>query len=215
MEGPHQLAGDDVPGPRVTGRPLGGGLLQAAAGDGQIAVDGGRRRVAVEPAGRTVHDLRRLGVDHAVVAERLGGRAGPGVQGDQVATHRAQDQPGRMRRVARPVAHAALRRLVAARQGIGPYLLAAGGIQRHDLAIRRADEHHTVHDQRRGRRGGQVRRIGPGGWRRVHVVGPGHLELAHVFRSDLRQRRKPSGGRVMPIRAPVARFRNDRLGGGH
>ena len=71
MERPHQLAGVDVPGAHVARRAPGRILLRAAAGDDQVLVHVGGDLRPLLP-GQPLHDLRRVQVDDAAVAERLG-----------------------------------------------------------------------------------------------------------------------------------------------
>ena len=200
-ERPDQLAGDHIPGARIAGGALGGCFLHAAAGDGDVLVDRGWRRIAIKGVRQPVHDFGRLGVDDAVGAKTFRRRAGSGIQRDHASAQGAEDQARGMTLVARPVCQAAERRLVASGKIIGPELFAAGGIQRDHAAIRRAKEHAVADNQGRGggkRHARQLLRRD-----RVHVIGPGDLKLVHIVRRDLGQRRKPPAARVIAIGRPV------------
>ena len=147
MERPDQLAGVHVPRADVARRPERRILLRAPAGDDQV-LEHDRRRAEAVVARQALQDLRRVEIDDALVAEGFVRLAGLGVQRDQPAVMRAEDDLRRSLVVAGPVLDAARRRH-AGRHLVGPQLLTGRRIQRHDLAVRRADVHHAVDDDRR------------------------------------------------------------------
>ena len=110
--------------------------------------------------------------------------------------------------VAGPVADAAEGRLIVPRQGIGPDLFAGDGVQRHDAAIGCGQVHDAPHFDGRGGRAG----IGswPTAWAertdvrcRVHMVGPGQLEIGDIGWGDLGEGRETRAAIIVAIIGPI------------
>jgi len=90
MERPHQFAGVNVPRAYVAGRTLRRSFLRPPAGNDQVLVDDRRRAEAVV-ALESLQDLRRIQIDHALLAERVVQFAGLRVERIELAVARSED----------------------------------------------------------------------------------------------------------------------------
>jgi hypothetical protein len=179
VKSPEELAGDRVVGARVARRSL-GQLADAGAEQGDVLKDCGDAAVADGQLGDS--------------ASREGGHefSGGGVERDQFAVERGEDNTRRVRAVSEPVRNAS-RRGLAGRQFVVPDFLAGLGINcQHFVSGGK------VHDSVDG----DGRDFQAAAFDQFH--GPGLRQLRDVLRIDLLERGITRTRGIVTIHRPVA-----------
>ena len=138
----------DVEGAHIACHARAVAFLDMIADHDEVLIHDRRRRHAGIPARETIADLGSVDIHNSVGAEFGVRNAGFGVQRDQLAAQRSDHDLGRSQIVAGEIFHAAQSRTVARGQVVDPELLSGRGIERRQLAIRRANIHHSIHDER-------------------------------------------------------------------
>ena len=211
VPGPAQLAGDDVePLDHARRRPAILPVQHLMAGDEHPADERGRRVDRDEAGGNLAHAL--LGIDLAIRAEIGTGLAALRIDRDQPRIERALDHPRRTGLVRRRIGHGVIDH-AAARRGIGdrivrhlwivaPFLHARRRVEREQDVLGRADVQAVAHLERRVL--GAIGLPDHRGGRQVAGMGePCLLELRHVRRRDLDERRIAPGAGGAAIDGPV------------
>ena len=202
VERPHELSSPQIPRAHGTVRPQTGSLLRMLTGDGQVAIDCRRR-------GQRDAKLRKFlpeplpQIHFAARSEFRGERASLGVERDQepggVARTEYEPRPDSIG--ARPIRNTADRRRVP---DVGhPDLFAGVSVERGYAIVGSAYVHHTIDDERRGRR------LPRGRTRWCVGGGPTGARRCALFR-----RRRGICGRLgARRRAARGRYRNRRVVG--
>ena len=213
VEAPHKLAGLHVPGPQVPRDAHHGLLACARARNHQVPEDGGRRRDAVLLFGVLLGEVR-LEIDDSFIPKTRDQLAGFGIEREQHAVLRAVNNLRRQILCSGPEVDTAERRSMFALKG--PDTLARLGVHSNHAVVGCGQIHYAIHHQRH-----RLRPSNPGASRRAatatpaigvihrlrlrfrNVITPRELQLLHVSRRDLRQRRIPLIAPIMTPRGPI------------
>ena len=149
VEGPDEFARSQVPRAYIAPRSVARRLLRMISSDGQVFVNGRRRRQRHSKFWKFVADAPAQ-FHFPTVTECWHVLAGFRVQCDQQcrSIRGPENESRRKPRHARPVRQAARRRLMT--DVLDPDLFAGVGIEREDSVVRARDVHHPINHQGRG-----------------------------------------------------------------
>jgi len=226
---PGQRAGVDVVGTDHAGRHVGAErILDTAANDDEVADDDWRRADCVIAG--TIAAESSAQIERAALAEPRTRFAGGCIELEQTAIERARDDAAATRLALLDPRRLEIGHATAVEQVqtahvdlrvVCPDLAAGFGIERDDLVAARAEiepplgenrrrlERGVFHALRRHAFGEHAPGVRPRRRRRRLIadgtdpIGPGDVQITHVGRRDLRQRRMPLAARVVAPHIPA------------